>query len=565
MLQEVAAPPQTFSQRLRSQFSKAALIRTALVLCIFGFVPYAWMVGVPFLFTYGILKRNAIADSFMKFADDLEDLFNNFSTKAGTYLGNYFAEQPLPAVAATFARVLGTFLLLYAGINVWNMMAIYGLWRFSDTKWKESFVGHAKSLGQFQSSFFRAPVAIRQGERRVVASNPRTAFMRRLVVLGAIALYFAWDVYVSGIMSAFTLTALVVFQGFAVAVGMSAVWRDLGYLFKNPIKVLTENPGKFMGVWWGREFAYRAVSGRIDGNLGPAVGFVENRGAFSALFSSFLSPRGWFVLNDTPFGILVKKALTMFNSIFGGILFTSQAHLQGNIYGVIGPSPETIFFFALVGFVLGVLADRYADRFCKTVAQEPENIARFILDNGPSLRQRVSRNIYNARWNIAYLGVMTPLMLVSNSGPQLMAMAGGSALYATLLTASMVALSVWTVYRTVDLVKKIWNRRAAPSSAQRTTQRQPMTLSQSHDAFMAAQNQRILDIAAQAAAAPKPAHQAESGLEQASALENDRTLLFTGPARQPRRKNTFRRTEGAVQAEDIADLASQSTGLSNAI
>ncbi|MGD9592014.1 MAG: hypothetical protein AB7V32_05805, partial [Candidatus Berkiella sp.] len=262
------------------------IINTALVLSLFGFIPYAWMFYLPIFLAYNIYHYKTTGASVIRFTTNLVTFFRNFSRRFGEWFGETLTLYPNRIVKI----VASSAILLFLGLNSWSLIAIYGIYRFKDNEWLNFFNKGISAIYNFCTGVF-------------IKSLGKTSFYKRLGIGFGLAMLLATQSYVGGVFSLIMMGVLVA-NSIAIGIGFKALFRDLYYALRNPIKVAFKNTGKVIGALWGRYIAYRLLTGHVEGTLGPAIGHVESHGIFSGLFSSFLSPGGWFTTQSGWFGLL---------------------------------------------------------------------------------------------------------------------------------------------------------------------------------------------------------------------------------------------------------------------
>jgi len=417
-----------------TQFSIKALIHSFIVMGIFGFIPGAWLVGLPLLGVYGLIKQKSIIKALTQFGLGTADFWNKLNHDLALRIADLINHQTV----SIFKGIAAFTLLLTMGLSSWSLIAIYGIYRYSNEEWTNTFQNW---LNRFIDFFKTFSTEISQGP----------SFRKKVMLLSVFAALLAWELYIGGPIAAVVMAASCL-QLAIVATGFSAVLRDIGYILRNPIKSVLDNSGKICGVLWGRWVAFQIFPGRIVGSLGHAVGYVESQGVFSGFLSSFLTPMGWFSSYNGLSGMLASKVRSFLNGIVTGLFVTTEMQTQGDFYGVIGPTSLQIFALMVAGGLIGYGIERFVDSLCSSVAKDSVHVASKIKN-----AKQPRDFIYQTRWHMGYIALATPAILCSQGGPALITFAGGSLAEAALLTAGGIALSFATIYGTFYGLHYAWD------------------------------------------------------------------------------------------------------------
>lgn len=432
----------------KQQFALSALLKAGITLSILGFIPGAWMVGLPLLTIYGLMKRETVAEGirrFFSFRKDSQtaDVPQNLGEKTADFLITYYAG---------ILRWFATFMLFFTMPIGFGIFAAYGLFRFTTNEWLDIFQKRCSDIYQFVISSIN----------RFVRD---ASFQSKMILGGTVAVLLGASILMSGvgILLAYSIS---VCQLAAVLVGATAVIRDLKYAVQNPGIVLTQHSGKIAGTFWGRWLAYRIFPGQITGSMGPAVGHVQSYGLFSGIFSSFLAPEGWFIFNSGGiFGVMLSRFMTFFNSIFTNIFVSESIQMQGDFYGIIGPSPLQLIGMMLVGCLVGFAVEKFVDSLYNEVTTDTKKVATASVNNIKVANERMLQSLYRTRWALGFIIGTTPLMLAHGaSQAMLLSMAGGSMVGAAAIAVAGLATTLGVIYGIGLGVKGLANKIRAKSA-----------------------------------------------------------------------------------------------------
>ncbi len=411
-------------------------IINALVISLFlGLGSYAYILISPFLLGYIFHQRRAIRQRlghyFRNFRGNLADLPHRF--------GEWAADFVLTNAVGIFRIFSSLSILLLLGLNTWSIVAIYGIYRFPDLEWVRFFKNTLNNIQSFGFGFFNRTVG-------------RRSFYVKLSMGCAMAIYVALEAYTGGAL-AVVATGLLFVQSIAIVIGFKALFRDLYYTLKNPIKVLLKHTGKIWGALWGRYLAYMFFTGRVEGTLGPAVGHVIHNGIFSGLFSSFLMPVGWFTTHK---GMLfIARLQNFFNNVLTSIFITTEMQTQGTFYGTVGPTLLQLFSFMLIGCAVGYLFERALNYFNPIIRQETPRVVASTLRQVESFNNNIRNRSHFSLWHIAYVAMMTPLMMQTQIGTMMLGIAAGNLAGATFLTALAATFAYGSVRLGVYCIRRL--------------------------------------------------------------------------------------------------------------
>lgn len=426
----------------KQQFGFTALLKAGITLSILGFVPGAWMIGLPLLTIYGLIKRETVAEGirrFFRFRKDIEttDAPKNLGEKTADFLITYYAG---------ILRWFATFMLFFTMPIGFGIFAAYGLFRFTTNEWLDIFQQRCTDIYHF---------ALGSINRFIRDAS----FQSKMILGGTVALLLGISILMSGvgILLAYSIT---VCQLAAVLVGVTAAIRDLKYAIQNPGLALTQHSGKIAGTFWGRWLAYRIFPGQITGTMGPAVGHVQSYGLFSGIFSSFLAPEGWFIFNSGGIlGVLFSRFMTFFNSIFTNIFVSESIQMQGDFYGIIGPSPLQLIGMMLVGCLVGFAVEKFVDSLYNEVTTDTKKVAKASVQGVKAANERMRESVYRTRWAIGFIIGTTPLILAhAESQALLLSIAGGSMVGAGAIAVAGLATTLGVIYGIGYGVKSLANK-----------------------------------------------------------------------------------------------------------
>lgn len=351
----------------------------------------------------------------------------NFAKACGERLRDVIDNHPM-----SFFKAIAAFFLMSEGIVLFNLLAVYGLYRFTNQEWTD----HFRWLAQGSYNFIRG---FRKSAQVVVNEIDNQSFDKKMyMTIGLVGLLGA-ELYFSGLSHLFGLGFLV-FQGSAVSIGFMSAWNDFKYLLKNPFKVASDHPGKIAGMWWGYSLAHKLFAGFIKGDLGPTQGVMQN-----SLTEFFNLPLNRFIFNNTGLGLIFDRIRNFTNNILSTLFFTSHVETYGTFIGTVGPSPLQLFLLMAIGFGVGVMVEKLVKNLYYSVGNDAANI------------QEKADNLTLGQWLKIHTGVitcLTPAMMYFDSGT-ILTMAGGSLLYGSLLTAGLLAATFSSVHAISFTLKRI--------------------------------------------------------------------------------------------------------------
>jgi hypothetical protein len=437
---------------LRNWFNNQTIIprlaRASLILGIFGFVPGAWFFGVPFIFLYGLYKKDAIAAALISSYERWSAVWQDFAARLGAFVSHQLVNNPF-GVFRFFAS-----LFLFSSMTIpFTVLGIYGLYRYPPEKWQEIFwLGYKKAMRFFTVG---------------VAETMRGLTFPKAITLGAaFVIPFAFFLHLGGAIFLLELSMMaaqwgLVYVGFKALFGIKKIDSlfeeegDAIKWFRTPISNISKNLGKILGMLWGRWFAYEVFTGTLAGSIGPAIGQVQTQGIISGLIPSIISPQsGWFAFNSGYVNVLTSRLSTFLNSIISGLFFSHNMKLWGDFQGYIGPNSFQIFAFMAAGCLIGYGVEKFIDTLYESVKSDAENAALASVPYVNAAKNKANQ----MKWHAAYTAFMVPVVLTSPGGAAIFTLAGGSVLAAVTMTASAVALSIAGIYGAASGMQNLWQR-----------------------------------------------------------------------------------------------------------
>jgi hypothetical protein len=425
-----------FINWLYTQSSLQRIFKVTVLLGIFGFIPGAWLVGIPALSIYGFYKRRVLKTGIINAIRTANNIWHDFSAHLGEFISHQITNHPIKLLK------LFVSMFLFATMSMpFCFLGIYGLYRFTNEEWQQSFTRCADGVLRFFSVG--------------VANTLQGASFNKKIALGAIVSVTVAMMARSSGMMFFVELGLMAAQYALVYTGVSAFFRDARVWLRKPISNTSQNSGKILGTLWGRWLSYEIFTGTLVGTMGPAIGQVKTQGVISGLIPAFLSPqKGWFAFNSGYFSILFSKISTLFNSVISTFFFSHNMKLWGDFQGYIGPNSFQVFSLMIIGLMVGYATEKFVDLLYQSMKNDVSEIADAA---SPSVR-RARGAVYDARWHLAYTAIVTPIILSSPGAGQLFALGGGSLLGATGLTAGLIGLSMAGIYGVAHTLSRIAQR-----------------------------------------------------------------------------------------------------------
>ncbi|MGE3319285.1 MAG: hypothetical protein AB7I18_08305 [Candidatus Berkiella sp.] len=420
----------TRSQWLRGQFTSAAVLKMFLTLGILGFIPGAWMIGLPILTIYGLIKRETVAQGIRRFFSFRSATANNLTAStAGEKIADF-----LITYYAGILRWFATLILFFTMPIGFGLFASYGLLRFTTSEWLEIFQQRCQDIYNFVLSAANRVLRDASTNIKLILGISTTLLLGLSVLTSGIGVLFAYSIALC--------------QLAAVLVGATAAARDLWYAIRNPGITATQHSGKIAGTTWGHWLAFRLFPGQISGSMGPAMGQVQSYGLFSGLTSSFLNPNGWFIFNSGGIlGVLFSRFMSFFNSIFTNVFISQSMQIQGDFYGVIGPSTLQLIAMMAVGCLVGYAVEKFVDSLYNEMTEDSKKVADASKRGARAVNRSLANALYRTRWALGFILCSTPLIVgKSAAGATLIALAGGSIVGASALTVAGLATAIGLLY-----------------------------------------------------------------------------------------------------------------------
>lgn len=429
----VPSTPQTsanLNEWFREQFEVTAILKAAITLGILGFIPGAWMIGLPLLTVYGLIKREKVAEAIRRFFSFRKELqTENVAQTTGEKIADF-----LITYYAGILRWFATLILFFTMPVGFGIFAAYGLFRFTTAQWLDIFQERCKDIYKF----------VQGGIGRFI----RDASFNTQLALGlVVSLLIGGSILMSGggVLFAYSIA---VCQLAAVLVGATALGRDLLFALNNPGIALTKNAGKIAGAFWGHWLAYKVFAGQLTGSMGPTVGYVQNYSLFSGLISSFLSPSGWFIFNSGGIlGVIGSWFMSFFNNIFFKMFVTESIQMQGDFFGVISPSVLQLVGTIVACTLAGALVHQFVDSLWNELASDSKKVATASVKGVKAANTRLVDGLYQTKWALGFIACATPILIShATTGAAILELAGGSLLAASAMTVAGLATAIGAIY-----------------------------------------------------------------------------------------------------------------------
>lgn len=450
------------------------LAQTFITLCLFGLVPHGWLIGLPLIGAYATARiylykklnpaefKNMLNNDFTTTAKKLANFKRNLTYK--NFL-RYCLDNPLSVGKFTFS-----FLVLFMWSMPFSFFTIYGLYRFTDAKWREVFIARANNAYHLMRTTFReVNRRFNVGEKAVMLFVGGSFLIAGVSVLGGAHIIAAG-------MSELTWFALEsALEICTTAVGLTAIASDVGHLIDKPVQNLIENPGKFYGLVWGRWLAFAAFFGKVIGSMGPATGHVDQSGVLSSIFNFLFPPAGsWFSFGTGLTGVITTRFMAFVNSIVTSIFFSYNMRITGDFYGVIGPTSFQIFLCMAIGCLLGYITERLAFDICEAAAHDIDVVHHTRpVQNSIRYLNQIADWLFRQRWNIAFALSMAPVVLASPGGPAIYGLAYGHEILAMALAFSAGFISMALVDNLFNEVRRAYRAAFHPANTNTPPQNTP--------------------------------------------------------------------------------------------
>lgn len=389
-------------QWLQTQISVPAFIHTAIIFSIFGYVPGAWLFGAPLLLVYGLIKQKSFTGAMRQYQKGLSQFSKNFAKNFGERLADTLTNHPLSILKAAAA-----FFLLCNGVTLLNILGVYGLYRYTNNEWKTKLTNLIKACYHFAAGFQNHP-------------NFEVSFYKKLILFSIFTLILTADLYFSGLQT-LMVACLGLLQLGTFFIGATAAMNDCLYILANPMKVVTQNSGKILGMWWGRRLAHFLFSGRLQGTLGVAQGSVVSGESFFWLF-----PKNKFIFGTGYLSLVADRTRAAFNNFLTSVLFTLQVETTGSFSGVVGPGPVSVLLFIMAGYCLGYAVEKLVENIFSSISEDSKHAKDSALSKARDIHLA-----YYLKVHFAFIAGFTPFVMLSAGGPALIAFANGSVLGGT--------------------------------------------------------------------------------------------------------------------------------------
>lgn len=383
------------------------IIKSIMVTLILSFLPTSLIYQIPLLLTYALLNKRAVAIGCIDYFNQARRFFSHSAEYVGDWVASYF-DTPLRLAKALSILVL----VLNWGFSSSSIIALYGLYRCSDPQIMEALERRLGTLYDFFYGFFN----------RLIRNRP---FNHQLIILAGVSLLVMSQIYVYGLYFLLHI-ALMVFKIAMVMSGFNILIKDLFNIMKQPFSTWLSYPGRIIGLYQGRHLAYRLMHGRVNGSLGPAMGYIKMNGIATSVLSSFLSHEGWFTVNTGLAGAFWGKVRTLLNMLLTSIFISQEMHLEGDFYGTVGPTGFQLFVFMMAGYLIGAQVEKGVNFLYEKLSQDYENLSQSSV-------QILSR----LKWQIGYVALVTPLTLYTKAGAALLLYCQGNLLAALMLSGAI--------------------------------------------------------------------------------------------------------------------------------
>ncbi len=407
-------------------------------------LPLGWLFVLPTMLIYGAVKRGSIQEALDSYFDVFDHFKQNFAKDAGEWLTQTFWNKP-----TTLLRILAGFIFLAHGVSVVNLLSLYAVRHVSDHKW----IRYTK---HFFNKMYDFLVGCIEGIRAGNLDKKLILFIVAMAFLGyQLSTAGPWVLL---------MTSLAFGQIVSFYVGCKGLWDDTKSMSHRPITFTLKNIARFAGLIWGRYIAYKLFGSKMTFEQAPIQGIVHGSES-----NWWLLPDSKFVVNNSGIGLMWEKFRNAVNNILGDLFITKQVDLNTQTFhGEVGPSTGKLFLAMSAGYAFGYGIERLVDKFCISVATDAKNARR-----AASRKAREMNVAYYTKLHIGFIAGLTPLILMSEVAPQILAIAGENMLTATALTAGGLATSFALVYITGYLLMRMgraisngWENRGADNRLQ---------------------------------------------------------------------------------------------------
>lgn len=351
---------------VNAQFS--GVVKSFIVLAMFGYIPGAWLLGIPTLTVYItarllIIRRRdpaRFAVMFLPYRQRFQRLIQNFSQYSAQYAVEYIVNNPARVIKMAVA-----FLIFVSWSMPFSFFAIYGLYSYTNQEWLDGFSRRANNM-------YDATLGL------IVGANQGLSFWVKLAMFSGACIIVGLLAYALGTLPLLIDSAGTALEFCVTAIGITACLRDVGYALRNPVTVLTNHPGKLYGISWGRWLAIVLFPGKVAGTLGPAVGHVEAAGLLPSVFGALFPAsqnQGWFVFGTGLGGLLFTRITAFVHNIVSSLYFRYDMHLQGDFEGRLGPTSFQFFVLLSLGCCLGTIFEYLANECYETAVADAHVVA----------------------------------------------------------------------------------------------------------------------------------------------------------------------------------------------
>lgn len=430
---------------MEAQVSVGRLSSSFLSLCLLGFVPGCFHLSLVAIGLLAILNKNYILEHILNSGQTINEFRVQFNQTSGKAFGILAVDH-----SPTVFKYALSFFILFTIPMPFCFLGIYGLLRYPNDEWRRLLNQRWQSIAEFFHGMAKG-------------IHSRTTFYKRLNIVLIGAPILAALIHYQGGFFVFNLVFSLVQYG-CIYIGFRAFIRDCVNHLKQPIAFFLDYTGMILGAFWGRYLAHVLISGRVYGNMGPAVGHVIQNGFFANLFSVFLNPNSWFVGFETGFAYLLRSRISSFlHGVMNAVFFSADMRLQGDFWGDLGPSSFQLFLAMAAGAYVGYSIQRWVDN-AGTGALHQINQLQHNAANLPRQEQQMT-NLNQVRWTAAFIVGAAPLFLLSPIGAPFLALSSGNIFLAQLLIMLFTSTTFFSVFAVSGLAVEYLKKRYRPEEA----------------------------------------------------------------------------------------------------
>lgn len=432
---------------VEAQVSVGRLSSSLISLCLLGFVPGCFHLSLLAVGLLAVLNKNYILEHILNSGQTINEFRAQFNQTSGKAFGILAVDH-----SPTVFKYAFSFFILFTIPMPFCFLGIYGLLRYPNDEWRKLLNQRWQSIAEFFHGMAKG-------------IHSRTTFYKRLNIVLIGAPILAALIHYQGGFFVFNLVFSLVQYG-CIYIGFRAFIRDCVRHLKQPIAFFLDYTGMILGAFWGRYLAHVLISGRVYGNMGPAVGHVIQNGFFANLFSVFLNPNSWFVGFETGFAYLLRSRISSFlHGVMNAVFFSADMRLQGDFWGDLGPSSFQLFLAMAAGAYVGYSIQRWVDNAGAGALREINQLQHNAA-NLPRQEQQMTK-LSQLRWSAAFIVGAAPLFLLSPIGGPILALTAGNiflAQFLIMLFTSSIFFSVFAVSGlAVEYLKKTYTPLEAPS------------------------------------------------------------------------------------------------------